>query len=75
MTVMVEILIEKQADVLWLPIGAVQEQDGRYSVLTGRKRSPRRRQIEGRPFAEDTFIVDDGLSQDDSVYVPRVRNL
>lgn len=75
MTVMVEILIEEKPDVLWLPIGAVQERNGKYAVLTGRRRAPRRLQIEGVPFAEDTFIVSSGLAEDDAVYLPRVRNL
>jgi len=73
MTALVAIDAGARADVLWLPLGAVRaEADGGWTVLTGdpAERAP----VRGEPFAEDRFIIADGLAEGDTVFVERTRN-
>lgn len=74
MTVILEIKVDGLEDVLHLPRGAVRENDSGYEVLTGSRRSPRSREIQGNYFGDDLFIVASGLKEGDRVYVERQRS-
>jgi len=74
MTVILEIKVEGLEDVLYIPRGAVRENGSGYEVLTGSRRSPRPREIQGNYFGDDLFIVASGLKEGDRVYIERQRS-
>ena len=74
MTVMLEIVIDEQKDVLWLPLSAVNTEGGKPRVLTGRADSPVEKAISGEVFGDDRFVVAEGLSEGEKVLVKRRRN-
>jgi len=74
MSVIVEIEIERQEDVLHLPRGAVRERNGEFLVKTGSSKSPKLTPLAGRFFGDDSFIVEDGLEEGSRVLVERRRS-
>jgi len=74
MTVILEIKVDDLADAPHLPRGAIRESSTGYEVLTGSRRSPRSREIQGNYFGDDLFIVAGGLKEGDRVYIERQRS-
>ena len=74
MTVVLEITVGREEDVLYLPASAVRLADGAAVVLTGPADAPQDKTITGRAFGDGLFIVDSGLRQDELVLVERKRS-
>jgi multidrug efflux pump subunit AcrA (membrane-fusion protein) len=74
MTVVVEITLSRQEDVLYLPRSAVRMTDGKATVLTGRAEAPELSAVSGRPFGDDLYLIDGGLSQGQVVFVERKKS-
>ena len=71
MTVVIEIELGRQQDVLCLPRAAVRIQDDAAAVLTGPRDDPQPKSVEGRLFGDDVFIIDAGLDAGDVVWIER----
>lgn len=74
MTVVLEITMKQEEDVLYLPRGAVRVTDGSAVALTGSADAPHQQSITGRTFGDDLFLVDSGLRQGDVVLIERKRS-
>jgi len=74
MTALVDVTLGTRSGALMLPLGAVTRSGDAWTVLVGDARAPTVRAVQGEPFADDAFLISDGLTEGESVYVLRVRN-
>ena len=80
MTAVVEIELNQQDDVLYLPRRAVRIINGTGVVLIGTPRTtrergtPHERKIQGHVYADDVFIIESGLGPDDTVLIERKKS-
>ena len=74
MTVVIEIELDRQSNILHLPRAAVYSDKNTAVVLTGNHDKPQTTTIKGRRYGDDHFIIDSGITEGDTVWIERTSS-
>jgi len=72
MTALVDLVVERRDGVRWLPRAAIRRDGDTFAVLVPGAKVPELRRLRGYFFADDAFVVEDGLATGDRVLIERV---